>query len=80
MQRIIQTLFVMLAIASAASPALARCDAKTCTEAYHACMGIHCSEEHGKNCNRHCQPLYQQCLQTGEFYGRRCQRKSLIKS
>jgi hypothetical protein len=81
MHGIIRIFLFMLMLGAAAKPALGRCDSKTCSEAYNACMGIHCSEERGgKHCERHCRPLYDKCLQTGEFHGRQCQRTGLIKN
>ena len=71
-------LFVMVSVA--AKPALARCGATTCTEAYNACMGTHCFEEGGrKKCDQQCRPRYLDCLQTGDFQGRQCQKTGLIR-
>ena len=65
----------------AVPPALAQtCAAKTCTEAIQACTGKHCAKERtGKNCQSFCQSEFERCMQTGEFRGRVCQRKGLIK-
>ena len=68
----------IIAIA-ASNTALARCGAKTCSEAYRACTVVHCNEERRQNCQSFCQPEYERCLQTGEFHGRQCQKTGLIK-
>jgi hypothetical protein len=63
-------------------PALAQsCGAKTCTQAFQACMGKHCHEEGGvgHGCYTHCQGERERCMQTGEFLGRYCQLKGLIR-
>jgi hypothetical protein len=65
----------------ATPPALAQnCPAKTCSEAIRLCTGMQCSKEKtGKNCYSFCHSEFERCMQTGEFRGRVCQRKGLIR-
>jgi hypothetical protein len=65
---------VLSAGAAAAQPA---CSAKTCSQAYRSCTTIHCAYMRGHNCEAHCRPEYERCLQTGEFRGRVCWDKGL---
>ena len=66
-------------MAMATQPVLARCGAKTCTQAKNACMGIHCAAEGGRNCYTHCTTEYDRCMQTGEFRGRQCGLKTGLR-
>jgi hypothetical protein len=75
----VSIVLAMLTIATL--PALAQnCSAKTCSEAIQGCMGKHCQKERtGSNCYPFCHAEFERCMQTGEFLGRVCQRKGLIK-
>ena len=75
------TLVVLIALFFAAdTPAVAQtCAAKTCSEALHACAGKHCAAMRGGNCRPFCQNEFDRCMRTGEFRGRVCHKKKLIK-
>lgn len=64
-------------------PVLAQtCTAKTCSQAFSACTGKHCSRERTGNssqCYRFCQTELERCMKTGEFNGRVCQKHGLIR-
>jgi hypothetical protein len=68
-------LFLLTDGASAQVP----CRAKTCTEAYNACMGIRCRQTGGPNCTSHCTMWHAECLRTGEWDGVVCRHTGLIR-
>lgn len=76
-------LFVLffVVVVFAASPALAQghrtgCSGKTCTEQERNCANITCGTG---DCSNFCHTVFQRCMQTGEWFGRHCQMKGLIK-
>ena len=79
MYQAIRFFLLVLMVSTATKPALARCIAKTCTEAYNACTGVHCFAVRARKCQRYCRMQYEMCLQTGEFHGQICQNIGLIR-
>jgi hypothetical protein len=70
--------FFMLTIETPS--ASASCSSKTCTEAFQGCVSIGCHKESGGGqCFGYCNAEREKCMQTGEFLGRYCQYKGLIK-
>jgi len=65
-------LLAILALSVGTAVGEPACSAKTCSRAYRSCTTTHCAYAHGKNCEAHCRPEYERCLQTGEFRGRVC--------
>ena len=51
----------------------------SCSKARNACMTVGCQMEGRSNCARGCDSLYAQCMQTGEWNGRHCQLKGLVR-
>ncbi len=56
----------------------ARCGARSCSQAMNGCIRK-CSNSGRLNCS-HCNALYSQCMQTGNFNGRICQLSGLSRN
>jgi hypothetical protein len=75
-----RVVFLAALLAGAATgPALAACGAKTCSQALRACLDVHCHNQHRRDCSAFCQPEYENCLKTGEFHGRVCEKTGLVR-
>ena len=71
--------FPLLAIETQSASAV-DCSAKRCTQAYNNCTTVGCRREGGgASCRLVCKEQLERCLQTGEWVGRGCQLKGLIK-
>ena len=52
------------------------CSAKTCSQQERNCANVNCGTG---NCAAFCHTEFERCMKTGEFFGRFCQLKGLIK-
>jgi hypothetical protein len=73
------------AVAAASGEAVAQGDmgictvAKTCSEAFFQCVATRCPAIQNPNCTAACKLQFDDCRRTGEFGGRDCRGKTLLR-
>jgi hypothetical protein len=67
----------VLVMAANASFAQTPCRATTCTQAYHACLGLRCRQQGKTNCERPCSAHYNECMRNGTWRGKVCAHAGL---
>jgi len=73
------------AVAAASGEAGAQGDAgictvaKTCSQAFFQCVATRCPTVQNPNCTAACKLQFDNCQRTGEFGGRDCRGKTLLR-
>jgi hypothetical protein len=74
-------LFLMLVIAPQHALAEAQgykeCTGKTCSQQERNCANVNCGKP--GHCDAFCHGVFEQCMKTGNFFGRHCVMRGLIK-
>ena len=69
--------FVFLVMGTSAPYAQTPCRATTCTEAFHACVGLRCRQQGRTDCERPCSAHFNECMRTGAWRGKVCAHTGL---